>query len=81
MLIPRSGELCRKRWEQMKLSLGKHRKDLFHNQLEITIKLFAPYLLEGLDEYGQKFAEEMQAAEAEREGKVEAEEDKDEEDS
>lgn len=65
LLDNRSGETCNKRWEQMQRTLGRGpdvRHQHFLEKLESVMKRFAPYLLD--TEYDQKFAEDMQSADA-----------------
>ncbi|KAG0581011.1 hypothetical protein KC19_4G217400 [Ceratodon purpureus] len=65
LLDNRSGEVCKKRWEQMQRTLGRGpevRHQHFLEKLESIMKRFAPHLLD--TEYDQKFAEDMQRADA-----------------
>lgn len=68
LLDDRSGETCKKRWEQMLRCLGRgpavHHLH-FLEKLEALMMRFAPHLLE--TEIDQQFAAELQKAETETE--------------
>ncbi|XP_024373559.1 uncharacterized protein [Physcomitrium patens] len=81
LLKHRSGDICKRRWEQMLRSLGRSsavQHQHFLEKLENVTKTFAPHLLD--KEYDQQFAEEMQKAEAADKPDDEDEDEEEEED-
>jgi len=64
LLEHRSGEICKKRWDQMQQSLGRgpqQRAD-FVDKMELLVRRYAPYLLD--EELDEEFASQLQAADA-----------------
>jgi hypothetical protein len=62
LLEHRSGEVCRKRWQEMGRTLGEQLKHSFIDQLEAVIKIFAPELLDDEpNEADKKFKEDYDA--------------------
>jgi len=61
----RSGEMCKRRWEQMQRSLGREpvlRHLHFLEKLEGVVTRFAPHLADA--EYDPQFAAELEQADA-----------------
>ncbi|CAK9158521.1 unnamed protein product [Ilex paraguariensis] len=54
LLDHRSGELCRKRWDQMGRHIGHHRNKSFADQVEILAKRYCPNLLEAREAWDSK---------------------------
>lgn len=54
LLEHRSGEICRKRWNQMVLHIGQHGIKPFNEQLEILSKRYCPDLLEAREAYANQ---------------------------
>ncbi|PNY05160.1 cyclin-d-binding MYB-like protein transcription factor 1-like protein [Trifolium pratense] len=50
----RSGDLCRKRWDQMVQHLGEHARKPFIEQVEVLTKRFCPDLLEAREAFDNK---------------------------
>lgn len=46
LLEHRSGEICRKRWDQMVVCIGNHKSKTFGEQVEILAKRYRPELAE-----------------------------------
>ena len=54
LLEHRSGDLCRKRWNQMVKHLGDHRNKSFADQVDVLIKRYCPDVLEAREAYNSK---------------------------
>ncbi|XP_045829081.1 RNA polymerase I termination factor-like isoform X1 [Trifolium pratense] len=54
LLEHRSGDACRKRWEQMVQHLGEHARKPFMEQVEVLTKRFCPDLLEARETFDNK---------------------------
>lgn len=54
LLEHRSGDLCRKRWNQMANHIGEHGKKSFAEQVEILSKRYCPELLEARETWDSK---------------------------
>ncbi|KAL2253956.1 RNA polymerase I termination factor [Sesamum indicum] len=50
----RSGEICRKRWNQMVLHIGKHGNKSFAEQVEVLAQRYCPHLLEAREAWDSK---------------------------
>ncbi|KAK2411124.1 hypothetical protein QL285_046435 [Trifolium repens] len=54
LLEHRSGDACRKRWDQMVQHLGEHARKPFIEQVEVLTKRFCPDLLEAREAFDNK---------------------------
>ncbi|XP_042490208.1 uncharacterized protein LOC122070156 isoform X2 [Macadamia integrifolia] len=54
LLDLRSGDVCRKRWDQMVSHIGKHGCNSFAEQVEVLSKRYCPELLELREAYDSK---------------------------
>ncbi|CAK7336701.1 unnamed protein product [Dovyalis caffra] len=54
LLEHRSGDLCRKRWNQMVKHLGDHRNKSFADHVDILISRYCPDVLEARENYDSK---------------------------
>ncbi|XP_022894415.1 cyclin-D-binding Myb-like transcription factor 1 isoform X1 [Olea europaea var. sylvestris] len=54
LLDDRSGNLCRKRWNQMVLHIGKHGTKSFAEQVEVLAQRYCPHLLEAREAWDNK---------------------------
>ncbi|KAJ6414746.1 hypothetical protein OIU84_003708 [Salix udensis] len=54
LLEHRSGDLCRKRWNQMVKHLGDHRNKSFAEQVDVLIKRYCPDVLDAREAYNSK---------------------------
>ncbi|CAA3029964.1 DNA-binding REB1-like [Olea europaea subsp. europaea] len=54
LLDDRSGDLCRKRWNQMVLHIGKHGTKSFAEQVEVLAQRYCPHLLEAREAWDNK---------------------------
>ncbi|KAJ7004624.1 transcription termination factor 1-like [Populus alba x Populus x berolinensis] len=54
LLELRSGDLCRKRWNQMVKHLGDHRNKSFADQVDVLINRYCPDVLEAREAYNSK---------------------------
>ncbi|XP_061375055.1 uncharacterized protein LOC133317228 [Gastrolobium bilobum] len=54
LLEHRSGDVCRKRWNQMVQYIGEHGRKSFAEQVEILVKRFCPDLLEAREAFDNK---------------------------
>ncbi|XP_011024023.1 PREDICTED: DNA-binding protein REB1-like [Populus euphratica] len=54
LLEHRSGDICRKRWNQMVKHLGDHRNESFTDQVDVLIKRYCPNVLEAREAYNSK---------------------------
>ncbi|XP_045832978.1 RNA polymerase I termination factor-like [Trifolium pratense] len=54
LLEHRSGDACRKRWDQMVQHLGEHARKPFMEQVEVLTKRFCPDLLEARETFDNK---------------------------
>jgi hypothetical protein len=54
LLEHRSGDVCRKRWDQMVKHIGEHARKSFIEQVEILTKRFCPDLLEAREAFDNK---------------------------
>ncbi|CAK7350716.1 unnamed protein product [Dovyalis caffra] len=54
LLEHRSGDLCRKRWNQMIKHLGDHRNSSFADQVDVLTKRYCPDVLEAREAYNSK---------------------------
>jgi len=54
LLEHRSGDVCRKRWEQMILHIGEHAAKSFIEQVEVLAKRFCPNLLKDREAFDNK---------------------------
>ncbi|KAL4555034.1 hypothetical protein LXL04_037645 [Taraxacum kok-saghyz] len=54
LLEHRSGEICRKRWDQMVVRIGEHRSKTFGEQVEILAKRYRPELAEARQTWDDK---------------------------
>ncbi|KAK4427129.1 hypothetical protein Salat_1481800 [Sesamum alatum] len=50
----RSGDVCRKRWNQMVLHIGKHGNKSFAEQVEVLAQRYCPHLLEAREAWDSK---------------------------
>lgn len=50
----RSGEVCRRRWNQMVFHIGDHGNKSFAEQVEVLSKRYCPDLLEARESYDSK---------------------------
>ncbi|KAK1368083.1 RNA polymerase I termination factor [Heracleum sosnowskyi] len=53
-LIERSGDVCRKRWDQMVLHIGEHKVKSFAEQVEVLANRYCPELLEAREVWDSK---------------------------
>uniref|UniRef100_A0A2P2QGM3 Myb-like domain-containing protein n=1 Tax=Rhizophora mucronata TaxID=61149 RepID=A0A2P2QGM3_RHIMU len=56
LLEHRSGDVCRKRWNQMVKHLGEHRNRSFAEQVELLMERYCPDVLEAREAYESKHA-------------------------
>lgn len=54
LIDQRSGDLCRKRWDQMVLHIGLHGVKSFAEQVEVLAKRYCPELLEAREDWESK---------------------------
>ncbi|GAU30871.1 hypothetical protein TSUD_15570 [Trifolium subterraneum] len=54
LLEHRSGDICRKRWDQMVQHIGEHSRKSFIEQVEILTKRYCPDLLEAREAFDSK---------------------------
>ncbi|KAL7238131.1 hypothetical protein ACSBR2_004265 [Camellia fascicularis] len=54
LLDHRSGDLCRKRWNQMIKHIGEHKNKSFAEQVEILTNRYSPDLLEAREAWDNK---------------------------
>ncbi|KAL2479254.1 myb family transcription factor [Forsythia ovata] len=54
LLDDRSGDVCRKRWNQMVLHIGKHGNKSFAEQVEVLAQRYCPHLLEAREAWDSK---------------------------
>ncbi|KAF9686162.1 hypothetical protein SADUNF_Sadunf03G0129800 [Salix dunnii] len=54
LLEHRSGDLCRKRWNQMVKHLGDHRNKSFAEQVDVLINRYCPDVLDAREAYNSK---------------------------
>ncbi|KAL3634702.1 hypothetical protein CASFOL_021756 [Castilleja foliolosa] len=54
LIEDRTGDVCRKRWNQMVLHIGKHGHKSFAEQVEVLAQRYCPHLLEAREDWDSK---------------------------